>query len=379
MLFLISDKGYLAELYKKRMKSLYEVTTTFLFTKCSKDDKIGNVVNTTYFNKKVVKTTKRRQARENEKGETDMAVFLKEYIHPDARKMLEKKCTVVDNFNHPDEIEAIIIRTFDVNAEVMDRCKNLKVIGKHGVGCNTIDLKAAKQRGITVLNTPRANTNSVAELIVGLILNISRNITLAHEKSRAGFFKSLAPAEMTGMELRDKTLGLIGTGNIARQAADILKNGFGMKVIGYDPYVDAEAMAAMGYKKYDTVKEMIANSDVVNVSVPLTSDTRDLIAGDVFDSFRPGAVLVNAARGGIVNEADLYDALKAGRLRAAACDAFVSEPPTGENTRLYELDNFVGTPHIGACAEEALWRMGDEVVREVIKVLEGGEPEHRVI
>lgn len=308
-----------------------------------------------------------------------MTVFLNEYIHPDARKMLEEQCTVVDNFDNADEIEAIIIRVFDVNAEVMDKGKNLKVIGKHGVGCNTIDLEAAKRRGITVLNTPGANTNSVAELIVGLILDVSRNITLAHGKSQAGAFSKAAPAEMTGMELGGKTLGLVGTGNIARQTAAILQNGFGMSVIGYDPYVNAETMAEMGYKKCDTVKELIANSDVVNVSVPLTAATRNLIAGDIFDSFRKGAVLVNAARGGIVNEADLYEALKTGKLRAAACDAFVSEPPTRGNTNLYELNNFIGTPHIGACAEEALWRMGDEVVREVIKVLQGGVPAHRVV
>lgn len=135
----------------------------------------------------------------------------------------------------------------------------------------------------------------------------------------------------------------------------------------------------MGYEKYETVPELIAASDIVNVSVPLTPATENLIAGETFNSFKKTAILVNAARGGIVNEADLYEALKAGKLRAAACDAFVNEPPTKENTNLYELENFIGTPHIGACAEEALYRMGDEVVREVIKVLGGAEPAHRVV
>ena len=168
----------------------------------------------------------------------------------------------------------------------MDMCRNLKVIGKHGVGCNTIDLTEAKKRGITVLNTPGENANSVAELIVGLMLDISRNITLAHTKTQSGAFKKIAPAEMTGMELTDKTLGLIGTGNIARRAAEILRNGFGVKVIGYDPYVSREAMAKFGYEKYETVQELIANSDIVNVSVPLTDSTRNLIAGDTFGCFR---------------------------------------------------------------------------------------------
>ena len=308
-----------------------------------------------------------------------MTVFLSEHIHPDARKTLEAACTVVDNFDHPDEIDAIILRTFSVDASVMDRCKNLKVIGKHGVGCNTIDLDAAKARGITVLNTPRANTNSVAELIVGLILDISRNITLAHEKSRDGKIFKGGPAEMTGMEVSGKTLGLIGTGNIARRTAEILKNGFGVNVVGYDPFVTKESMEAMGIHKYDTVKELIAASDIINVSVPLTPATQNLISGDSFDCFRKNAVLINAARGGIVNEADLYHALKEGKLKAAACDAFVTEPPSASNTNLYELENFIGTPHIGACAEEALYRMGDEVVHEVISVLNGKEPAHRVV
>ncbi|MBO5504130.1 MAG: hydroxyacid dehydrogenase [Lachnospiraceae bacterium] len=309
-----------------------------------------------------------------------MSIFLNEYIHPDARALLEAHFEVVDTFDRAQEIEGIIVRTLVVDAAVMDRCPNLKVIGKHGVGCNTIDLEEAKRRGITVFNTPRANTNSVAELIVALILDISRNVTLAHEKTQEGAFAKVAPAQMTGMEISGKTLGLIGTGNIARQAAAILQGGFGMKVLGYDPFVDAERMAQMGYEKIETVKELVSRSDVVNVSVPLTPATKDLIAGDTFDCFRKGAVLVNAARGGIVNEADLYDALKAGKLRAAACDAFVQEPPTKETTNLYELDNFIGTPHIGACAEEALERMGDEVVRGLIEVLkEGKEPAARVV
>lgn len=312
-------------------------------------------------------------------GGKKMQVFVNEHIHPDARAILEEKFELVDNFNEPEKIVAIIVRAFDCTAEVMDRCPNLKVIAKHGVGYNTIDTAAAKERGIIVFNTPRANTNSVAELIVGLTLDICRNITLAHEKTQEHAFPKIAPAAMTGMEISGKVLGLIGTGNIARQTAEILGNGFGMKVVGYDPFVDRETMAKMGYEKYDTVEELVKVSDVVNLSVPLTPATENLIAGDMFDNFKPGAVLVNASRGGIVNEADLYEALKAGKLRAAACDAFVTEPPTKESTNLYELDNFIGTPHIGACAEEALWRMGTEVANEIINiVINGAEPAHRV-
>ncbi|MBR3315396.1 MAG: hydroxyacid dehydrogenase [Atopobiaceae bacterium] len=307
-----------------------------------------------------------------------MSVYLSEYIDPTCRAKLEEKFEVVDNFDKPEEVEAIILRVFPVDAALMDKLPNLKIISKHGVGCNTIDIDAAKERGIIVTNTPGANANSVAELIVGLMLDICRNISVADRKSQAGEFASIAPKEMTGIELTGKTLGLIGAGNIARIVGKILSGGFGCNVIAYDPYMPAEAMASFGYEKVETVAEIIERSDIVNVSVPLTPETENLIAGDMFDKFKPNAILVNAARGGIVNEDDLYDALKAGKLRAAACDAFVTEPPTAANTKLYELDNFIGTPHIGAGTEEALVRMGDESVANVICVLEGGEPPRRV-
>lgn len=181
------------------------------------------------------------------------------------------------------------------------------------------------------------------------------------------------------MELTGKTLGLIGTGNIAQRTAAILTGGFGMKVVAYDPYVSAESMEKLGYQKYENVGDMIAQADVINISVPLTPGTKDLVSGEVFDRFRPGAILVNAARGGIVNEQDLYEALTSGKLRAAACDSFVTEPPSAENTALYNLPNFVGTPHIGATTYEALERMGTEIVDEVLQVLNGGEAKNRVV
>jgi D-3-phosphoglycerate dehydrogenase len=292
---------------------------------------------------------------------------------------LKEHAEVVNTFDNPESIDAILLRNIPVKADLMDRCKNLKVIGKHGVGVNTIDLEAAKQRGIIVVNTPKANSNSVAELAVALILNAARNVCTAQEKTQAGGFKTLAPASMTGVEITGKTLGTIGIGNIGRLIANILHNGFGMKVLAYYPRMDRESMAKLGYEKVDSVEELISRSDVVNVSVPLTPETKNMISGDMFNHFKKDAILVNTARGGIINEEDLYEALKSGKLRAAACDAFVQEPPTRETTKLFELDNFVGTPHIGACSEEALERMGKQVVTEIITILNGGEPVNRVV
>lgn len=307
-----------------------------------------------------------------------MVVYLSEYIHPDAEALLRKRTDVVTTFDHVEEIDAVILRTAEVNRKIIARAKHLKVIGKHGVGCNTIDLEAAREYGVTVLNTPAANTNSVAELIVGLMLTVSRKISICDAKCRGEGFEKIAPPEMTGVELTNKTVGLVGMGNIARRVGEILKNGFSAEIVGYDPYCTEEQAKVWGIKKYTELKELLAVSDIVNISVPLTKSTENMITKSEFQYFKSNAILVNAARGGIVNENDLYHALKEKKIKAAACDAFVSEPPNGRN-KLMTLDNFCATPHIGANTEEALYRMGMEVVEEVLNVLDGKEPKHRVI
>lgn len=307
-----------------------------------------------------------------------MLVYLSEYILPAAVSRLKERAEIVDNWDRAEELDAIIIRAAEVTRETIAKAKNLKVIGKHGVGCNSIDLEAAREFGVPVINTPTANTNSVAELIVGLMLTIGRNINFCDAKTRRDGFSRIAPPEMCGVELTGKTVGLVGMGNIARRAGEILKNGFHMQLAGYDPYCTAEQAEKYGIKKYDDLNDMLEVSDFVNVSVPLTPSTVNLISAENFEHFKRDAVLINAARGGIVNEDDLYIALKNRRIRAAACDAFVQEPPNGEN-KLMTLDNFCGTPHIGADTHEALERMGMEVVEEVLNVLDGKEARHRVV
>lgn len=307
-----------------------------------------------------------------------MKVYLSEYIYPPAEALLRKKAEVVDNWDQIEELDAIILRTVDVTKEIIEKARNLKVIGKHGVGCNTIDLEAAKKKGIVVVNTPTANMNSVAELIVGLMLSAGRNISQCDAISKKEGFSRIAPTEMCGVELSGKTIGLVGMGNIARRVGEILKKGFDVTLVGYDPYCSQEQADALGIKKYDNLDDMLEISDFVNVSVPLLPSTRDLISAENFKHFKKDAVLINAARGGIVNEKDLKEALEKKMIRAAACDAFVNEPPTG-NDPLMQVKNFCATPHIGADTEEALQRMGMEVVTDVLNVLEGKEPQHRVV
>lgn len=305
-------------------------------------------------------------------------VYLSEYIHPEAEALLKENCTVVSDFGNIEQIDAIILRGIPVTREMLQRATNLKVISKHGVGCDTIDLVAAKELGKTVLFTPTTNINSVAEMVVGLILNLYRHIAEATIGVRNNKYKKIAPQKLIGNEIEGKTIALIGIGNVNKKVASILKNGFEVKLNGYDPYVSEELAGQLGIKKCNTLEEAIKDADIVTVSVPLVDSTKNLISGKIFDCFKPSAILINTARGGIVNEDDLFNALVEMKIKAAACDVFLKEPPTTEN-RLITLSNFCATPHVGGSTEEALYRTGMEVVQETISVLNGNSPKHPAI
>lgn len=306
-----------------------------------------------------------------------MTIYMTEQFHPDAMKRLHELATVVNTLDHPEEIDGIMIRAGGVSRELMDQCPNLKAVGRHGAGYDTVDLKAAKEKGITVVNVPSGNSDSVAELIVGLALNLERRISEANAVCRAEGYPTIAPASCQGTELKGKTFGSIGMGNIASRAAKIMANGFGMTVLGYDRHSTPEQAREKGFEKVETVEELLRRSDVVNISVPLNAGTKDMISGAMFDCFKPGAILINCARGGVVNEDDLYDALVSGKLKAAACDAFVKEPVTKEN-KLLSLPNFSATPHIGGNTEDAIRRTGLELVENVVHVIKG-EPASGVV
>ena len=307
-----------------------------------------------------------------------MKVFLKETIHEEALKLLEENAEVTDDEAQLYDIDAVIVRAMKVDRNFIEKAPKLKVIAKHGVGYNNIDLESARERGIKVLYTPKTNINSVAELVIGLAFTLYRHINMADSKCRKNAYKKIAPNELCGLELTGKTLGLIGTGNIARLVAEKMHAAFDMQVLGYDPYISSEMAKNLGIKKIDTVMELIQRSDVVSISVPLTAETKDMISGEVFDSFKPNAILINTARGGIVNEGDLYAALNNGKLFGAAMDSFETEPPTSDNP-LLALDNFCATPHIGGTTEEALYRTGMQTVRDTLSVLNGGKAENPVI
>ena len=305
-------------------------------------------------------------------------VYLSEYIHPEAVDLLKENYTLVSDFAQIEKIDAIILRNITVTREMMQRATNLKVISKHGVGCNTIDLAAAKELNKVVLYTPTTNINSVAEMVIGLIFNLYRHIAAANRGVRENEYKTIAPQGLIGNEIAGKTVALIGIGNVNRKVASILKHGFGVNLKGYDPYVPSDLADQLGIRKYNTLEETIRDADIVTVSVPLVDSTKNLISGEIFDCFKSSAILINTARGGIVNEGDLFKALVGKKIKAAASDVFMKEPPTLENN-LLTLSDFCATPHIGGSTEEALYRTGMEVVQETINVLNGKAPKHPAI
>jgi D-3-phosphoglycerate dehydrogenase len=176
-------------------------------------------------------------------------VYLSEYIHPEAVALLKENCTIVDNFDKIETLDAIILRNVTVTREMMQQAKKLRVIAKHGVGCNTIDLAAAKELGKTVLYTPTTNINSVAEMIVGLILNLYRHITVANAGVRNKEYSKIAPPSLIGNEIAGKTVALIGAGNVNKKLAGILQNGFGVRLNAFDPYISGEQAERLGLRK----------------------------------------------------------------------------------------------------------------------------------
>lgn len=301
-----------------------------------------------------------------------MKIYLSDLFHPDAVEWLEEHAEVVRDFDKIEELDAILIRPGGVTGEQIRKAKNLKLIGRHGVGYNTVDIEAAKAAGVHVLNVPRGNAHSVAEYVVTLVLATSRRLYEANHGMREGRFNRVAPPDLQGRDVEGSVFGVIGMGNIGMMAAGILHRAFNVKAIGYDPFVDKEEASRRGFTKVDTVEELIEMSDYVSINVPLTEGTRNLISGNMFDHFKPDAVLINTARGGIINEKDLYDALVQGKIRAAACDVFESEPDYAGN-RLFELDNFSATPHLGGNTVDSIRRTSMALVQAAVEYLNGTE------
>ncbi len=266
--------------------------------------------------------------------------------------------------NHVTDLDAIIIRSATkVRKEIIDAGKNLKVIGRAGVGLDNVDVEYAKSKGIKVINTPGATSISVAELTIGLLLAVMRKIAYADREMRNGAWPK---KKCKGIEMYGKTMGIIGIGRIGREVAKRAK-AFGMNVIYYDIYHLDESTEKELEIEFRDLDALISEADVITLHVPLVPETKHLIDRERIAKMKDGAIIINAARGGIVDEDALYDALKSGKLYGAALDVYENEPL--KESKLFELDNIVLTPHIGAQAEEGQTRAGIEVAKKIVKVL----------
>jgi D-3-phosphoglycerate dehydrogenase len=242
-----------------------------------------------------------------------------------------------------------------VRKDLIDVCPNLKVIVRGGAGLDTIDHEYAKSKGITVMNTPLANSASVAELTIGFMLMLARSLYFATATMKAEKWEKKA---FNGDELGGKTLGLVGVGNIGKEVAK-RATAMGMTVVAYDPFV--KELAGV---KLVTLDELLAQSDYISLHLPKTKESANMLSTEQFNKMKKGVRIINCARGGIIDDNAFYEALTSGKVAGAAVDVYPEEPPT--DWRIVKLDNVIAAPHIGASTKEAQGRVGAEVADKLI-------------
>lgn len=266
------------------------------------------------------------------------------------------------------EMNALVVRSeTKITRKVIEAAPKLKVVGRAGVGVDNVDVDAATQRGIVVMNTPGGNTMSTAELSFSMIMSLARKIPQANASMKAGEWNRKS---FQGTELYGKTLGIAGMGRIGSEVAKRAQ-AFGMKVLGYDPYLSLSRAKAMQIEVVD-MDTLLANSDFITVHMPMTDETRGMLNAAAFAKTKKGVRVVNCARGGIINEADLYTAIKSGQVAGAALDVYEQEPPAADFP-LRDLPQVIMTPHLGASTSEAQDNVGIEVAEAISDFLLKGE------
>ncbi|GAA4544761.1 phosphoglycerate dehydrogenase [Amycolatopsis samaneae] len=261
--------------------------------------------------------------------------------------------------------DALLVRSATkVDAEVLGATTQLKVVARAGVGLDNVEVPAATERGVLVVNAPTSNIVSAAEHAVALLLAVARRVPAADQSLRGGEWKRSA---YTGVELNGKTVGVVGLGKIGQLFAQRIA-AFGTKLIAYDPYVSAARAAQLGIELV-TLDELLERADAISIHLPKTPETKGLIDAEALKKTKPGVIIVNAARGGLIVEEALADSLRSGHVGGAGIDVFVTEPTTA--SPLFELDNVVVTPHLGASTAEAQDRAGTDVARSTLLALRG--------
>lgn len=296
-------------------------------------------------------------------------------VAQEARELLQRHGCLVRNGDPKDSAEeiaqkvkvfrpeALIVRQGSITAQVMDAAGVLKVISKHGVGTDNIDLEAATRRGIPVFITPRANLESAAEHSFALMLALVRRVAAEDRKIRKGTFDK---TKYDGIELPGKTLGLVGFGKIARRLAELVAP-FRMRVLAYHPSSTPEALLPH-VTKVAALSELFAEADIISLHCPLTPQSRWMINAQSISRMKRGVHIVNTARGGLIHEPDLIRALADGSVRGAALDVFEIEPPAAENP-LLALDSVILTPHVAGTSDQSFRNVGVQAVRNALSVL----------
>jgi D-3-phosphoglycerate dehydrogenase / 2-oxoglutarate reductase len=280
---------------------------------------------------------------------------------PDLGKDKDKLLEVIGDY------DGLAIRSATkVTEKVINAAKKLRVIGRAGIGVDNVDIPAATKKGIIVMNTPFGNSITTAEHAISLMLSLARQIPEADASTRAGKWEK---NRFMGVEVTNKILGIIGAGNIGSIVADRAL-GLKMKVIAFDPFLSPERAVEMGVEKVE-LDELLRRADFITLHTPLTDQTRNIISAEAIARMKDGARLINCARGGLVDEAALAEALKSGKVAGAAFDVFVEEPAT--SNALFELPNFIATPHLGASTTEAQENVALQVAEQISAYLMTGE------
>lgn len=310
-------------------------------------------------------------------------VVTSDRLSPEAIELLSEKCRIdfIGSYSKPSDIarvvsenraDGLIVRTGKISREVIQASPRLRVIAKHGIGVDNVDVSAATELKIPVLISASANYRSVAEHALALMLSLAKDIPTLDARVRGGHWDKTT---YQGVELFRKGLGLVGFGRIGRRLAELVAP-FGMDVIVFDPFMTGEVPP--GITRVQEIGGLLKAVDIVSLHLPLTAQTRHLIGGRELAMMKKTAWLINTARGEIVDEKALIDALREGTIAAAGLDTFAQEPP--ENLeRLCEAGKMVLTPHVGAATEESIVRMAVEAAQNVLTVLEGRKPERSVM
>ncbi len=320
-------------------------------------------------------------------------VLVVEHIHPAGEELLAQKLQLV--FPQPQnaagilasigECRALVVRNSKITRPILEAAPHLAAIGRHGVGYDTIDVAAATALQIPVVYTPAANTESVAEITVGFILALGRKIITAHTAMQSEALLSdnvtlSVMAQRRGLVNSDvwgKTLGVVGVGRIGSSVSKKMIGAFSFRVLGYDPYVDAQTLAGYGVEKVERLEDMLPQCDYVTLHCPGGAETRHMIDARALALMKPTASLINTARGTIVDETALVEVLRSKQIAGAAMDVYDPEPPHPGNPLLH-MENVIVTPHYCAMTEESLYNMGTMVAQGVLDVLEGKRPEYLV-